>query len=88
MAVVEETLSRTNHIDHLRKLVDIYLPRQPSTIFLGPEGLGPVADIAEVNESENPAKLSRVKEQRISPEGIQIHGNIVRAFGTPVKGVL
>lgn len=87
VAVVEELLRGAYHINHPRELVYIDLPHQALTIGFRPEGLRPVADIAEIYESENPAKLGRVKEKSISTERMEIHALIVRLSDKNVKGV-
>jgi hypothetical protein len=87
VAVVKELLCGAYHLDQMGELFNVYLAGKMLAILNRPEGLRPIADVAEVYECKNPPEFFRVEEQSVPPECMEIHGVIVRALRAPVKGV-
>jgi hypothetical protein len=86
MTIVEELLDGAYEIDESRDLLDIDLTHQPLAVLLRPEGFGPIADVAEVYEREDPPEISRIEKKAIATECLMIHALIVRRGSEDGKG--
>jgi hypothetical protein len=77
VAVVEELLGGTYHIDQLCHLLNIDFPNQALAILLSPEGFCPIAYVAEIYEGKYYPEVLGVEEKAIATKGLKIHAFIV-----------